>query len=145
MADEQVSPEMPEKRKPRIRKIETVRERAEKAQAKESAPRRGHRVRKVAGHAVRPFKAAHRIGQKEYYPIKVREKGRPGQILNRRRYFVPSYFRLAWKEVRQVVWPSMRETVKLTVAVFVFAIIFGLIVTATDFGIEKLFREILIK
>ncbi len=128
-------------KKPRIRKVETVRERAEKAQEKPTKPRRIH---KVAGHAAKPFKAAAKVGRKEYYPIKVREKGRPGRFLNKRRSWIPKYFRDAWAELKLVVWPTHKETIKLTVAVFIFAIIFGAIIAVTDYGLEKLFRRILL-
>jgi len=69
---------------------------------------------------------------------------RAGRFLNKRRSIIPSFFSEAWVELRQVVWPSRRETWKLTLAVFVFAIIFGLLVAITDYGLDKVFKRILV-
>jgi len=56
-----------------------------------------------------------------------------------------SYFRNSWKELRQVTWPDNRTTWRLTGAVLVFALIFGLMVAGLDFVLEKGFREVLLK
>lgn len=56
-----------------------------------------------------------------------------------------SYFRNSWKELRQVTWPDNRTTWRLTGAVLVFAIVFGLMVAGLDFVLEKGFREVLLK
>jgi preprotein translocase SecE subunit len=61
------------------------------------------------------------------------------------RILLPKYFRESWREVRQVTWPTRKETINLTVAVFVFSVIFTTIVAILDFGLDKLFREIIIK
>lgn len=121
-----------EKRKVRrLKKVETVRERAEKATATGPKPRRLHTTAHKVG---RPLRAARRIGRKEYYlPL---PKNRIGAFLNKRRSFTPKFFKEAWAEVRQVTWPSRKETWKLTLAVFIFAIIFGLVVWVIDLGLD---------
>ncbi len=129
-----------QRKKRRLRKPETVRERAEKAVNTPAKPRR---LRRTAGTVSRPLRTAVGIGRKEYYlPL---PENKVGQFLNKRRHYFPSYFRNSWREVRQVTWPSRRETWKLTLAVFTFAIIFGILISLTDYGLDKLFRKVLLK
>lgn len=61
------------------------------------------------------------------------------------RYLVPPYFRNSWRELRQVKWPSRKETIQLTLAVFAFAIVFAALVTLIDYGLDKLFKQIFLK
>jgi len=61
------------------------------------------------------------------------------------RFLTPKYFSNSWKELRQVSWPDRRQTAKLTFAVIIFAIVFGIIIAIVDYGLDKLFREILLK
>ncbi|MDB5164126.1 MAG: Protein translocase subunit SecE [Candidatus Saccharibacteria bacterium] len=61
------------------------------------------------------------------------------------RFIIPPYFRNSWKELKEVTWPSRKETRQLTLAVFVFAIIFGALITITDYGLDKVFRKVLLK
>lgn len=130
-----------EKKKKRVRKpAQTVRQRSEQAAAR--GDKKPRRLRRTASKAMGPLKAIHRTGKKEYYlPI---PNNRAGRFLNKRRYIIPRYFREAWGELRQVVWPSRRETWKLTLAVFIFAVVFALLVAVTDYGLDKLFRRILV-
>ncbi len=114
----------PAKPKRRIRKVETVREQAEK-QRQEKTKRR--RVRQAASVAAWPFKWL--------------------RFLNNRvtRILIPRYIRNSFKELRVVVWPNRKETTQLTIAVFAFAIIFGVLITITDYGLDKIFKKILLK
>jgi preprotein translocase SecE subunit len=122
-----------------VKKSETVRQRADKKQA-EVKPRRIHRA---TSQAARPLKAASRIGRREYYiPL---PDNRAGRFLNKRRHLMPRFFREAWAEVRQVTWPGRRETIKLTLAVFTFALVFGGLIWLTDYGLENLFRKVILQ
>jgi preprotein translocase SecE subunit len=58
---------------------------------------------------------------------------------------VPPYFRNSWRELRQVTWPSRKETRQLTSAVLIFAIIFGVLIAITDYGLDKLFKKVILK
>ena len=55
-----------------------------------------------------------------------------------------NYITSSWKEVRQVTWPDRKQTGKLTLAVFIFAITFGAFVAVIDFGLDKLFKEVVL-
>jgi len=61
------------------------------------------------------------------------------------RFLTPKYFRNSWAELRQVTWPDRRQTVRLTFAVIAFATVFGIAIAIVDFGLDKLFRELLLK
>jgi len=57
----------------------------------------------------------------------------------------PVYLRNSWKELKLVSWPSLKQSRQLTFAVLVFAIIFGSAVATLDYGLDKLFKHILLK
>lgn len=123
-----------------LRKTQTVRERAEKASSDSAAPRR---LSGTKGKVAKPFRAAARVGRKEYHPITLPDN-RLGRLLNRRARLLPRFFAEAWAELREVSWPGRKETTKLTIAVFIFAIVFGLLIALLDFGLDKLFRGVIL-
>ena len=116
-----------------VRKVETVREKAEKS-SKAAEPKHGI-VRKTLRVIATPFRFVGRqlakLGRFKVFRI-------IGLIL------VPPYFRNSWKELRQVTWPTGKETRQLTLAVLMFSIVFGVLVTAVDYGFDKLFKRILL-
>lgn len=61
------------------------------------------------------------------------------------RWLVPRYFVNSWREVRQVTWPNRRETWRLTLAVFIFAIVFGALVAGVDKVLDLLFKKVILK
>ncbi len=130
-------------RKPRIRKTETVRERAARQSAKAEAkagktPKR--RVRRAAAKVARPLSKPARIIS---WPFRLRPVRFVGRILGR--ILWPKYFRNSWKELRQVTWPSRRDTWKLTLAVLVFAVVFGLAAAGTDWVLNKVIQRIVFR
>lgn len=133
---------MTDKKTPRrIKKQpETLRERAQKS---EQQPEKKRRVRKAASAATKPFGVATRVGKKEFHPIKLPDN-KFGRLLSKRVRFVPKYFINSWNEIKQVSWPNARETTKLTTAVLLFALVIGGLVWLLDYGLNKLFREILL-
>ena len=123
-----------------LKKPESIRERAAKADIRRPRPRR---IKRAGTTALRPLKAVARVGRKEVYlPLPDTKAGR---FLNKRRHVIPQYFGLAFKELRQVKWPNRRETTKLTLAVFLFAIFFSFLISITDFGLDKLFKQLILK
>ena len=129
----------PPKKKRLLKKVETVRERSEKP-VKEVKVRRLHGAKKSIA---RPFRAAAQVGRKEYYlPI---PKNKFGNFLNKRRSVIPSFFINSFREVRMVEWPTRKTTLNLAAAVFVFAFFFGLLIAVTDFGLDKLFKQLIVK
>jgi preprotein translocase SecE subunit len=61
------------------------------------------------------------------------------------RILVPKYIRGSFSELKQVNWPSTRQSIKLTYAVLAFAIVFGASVATLDYGLDKVFKNILLK
>ena len=55
------------------------------------------------------------------------------------------YIRDSARELRGVTWPSFRDSRRLTGAVILFSVVFGLFIAVVDYGLDKLFRQILIK
>jgi len=74
-------------------------------------------------------------------------KTRPARFIGRlfSKILLFNYFRTSWHELRQVTWPGRKETLQLTFAVFIFAISFGLMIAVVDYGLSKLFQEVLLK
>lgn len=85
----------------------------------------------------------HKIAKKELYlPL---PDNKLGKFLNKRRTIIPKYLRESWSELKQVNWPNRKQTISLTFAVFVFAIIFGIIVAIIDSGLNQLFKQLLLQ
>ncbi len=126
--------EQSEKSKRRIvKKPETIREKAEKAVETSKQPRRLHTTKRRAS---APFRVAGRLlgklGKIKIFRI-------IGLIL------VPPYFRNSWRELRQVTWLKPKESFRLTYAVIAFAALFGTAVAILDYGLDKIFKQVLLK
>lgn len=76
-------------------------------------------------------------------PFKTRPVRFVGRTLNK--ILLIDYFMLSWKEIKLVTWPGKKETTQLTIAVFIFAIGFGVLIAIIDFGFSKLFEEVILK
>lgn len=123
-----------------IKKTQTVREKAAAQSA--AADKKPRKLKQASSSAKESAGAIKNTVRKEYYlPM---PDNKVGRFLNKKRHFIPRYFRDSWKEVKQVTWPTRRESIKLTSAVIVFTVVFGLIITATDYGLDKLFRKVLL-
>jgi preprotein translocase SecE subunit len=142
MADKSSKPA----KKRQLKKVETVRERVERA-GSDKPQKRG--VKKTAGKISRPFRGIGKAAAKVLRPFafllkpfKTRPARFVGRILAAIVFF--KFFRASWNEVRQVEWPDLRTTLRLTMAVFVFSILFGTLIAITDFGLDKVFRKVFI-
>jgi preprotein translocase SecE subunit len=130
-----------EKRRPRIRKsAPTVRERVEAARVKAEEPS-PKPVKKVAGRLASPFKKL-RLRDRRVFKL----LAKPFRLIKKGlSWLVPRYFVNSWRELRQVQWPNRRETRRLTLAVFIFAIVFGALVAGVDKGLDELFKKVILK
>jgi preprotein translocase SecE subunit len=129
--------------RPKIKKApkatETIRERANKTQTAPKQPKK-HPVRSKI---YRPLSVLHRVAKKEYTPVKLPQSHRWGRILGKRLNLIPTKLVNAARELREVNWPSRKDTVKLTSAVLVFALVFAVFVQIFGYGFEKLMKFIL--
>jgi preprotein translocase SecE subunit len=48
------------------------------------------------------------------------------------------------QELKYVEWPDFRTTNRLTLAVIMFAIVFGVVIASADYAFGKLFKELII-
>ena len=138
-ADEQSETEQTTKRRLRgAPNTETVRERTEKIQQRQlkAGPDRPSNLRVFFSGFFWPLRA---IGRQ------IAKLGRFRFFRIISRIFLPLYIRNSWRELRMVTWPSRRQSWKLTYAVIVFSVIFGALVFIVDFGLDKLFKELIIK
>ena len=123
-----------------IKRKLTVREQA--AQTAKDADKQPRKLKRASTSVKGGAQSVRKTARKEYYlPM---PDNRVGRFLNKRRRFIPKYFREAWAEVKLVTWPTRRESLKLTGAVVIFTVVFGLIITITDYGLDKIFRKVLL-
>ena len=120
-------------------KSESMRDKAAASRDKAKKPRK---IKTATDKALKPVGKIARVGKKEVYlPL---PDNKAGRFLNKRRRVVPSYFSESWKELKQVTWPNRKQTVQLTIAVFIFAIVFAAFVGILDYGLDKIFRKVLL-
>lgn len=127
----------PVKPKRLVKNPETFRERAIKANVSSDQPNRASRLKGAGSRVTSPIlKPIGSILGKffAFKPIAL-----VGKII------FPTYFRQSWRELRLVTWPSWKESRQLTYAVLVFAIVFGAVIAVVDYGLDKLFKGILLK
>jgi len=131
----------PAGRRPRIRKsAPTLREKQEAARTKEETPK-PRRIAKLASRGTTPLKKL-RLGDRRAVKAGARAVAPVKKGLS---WIVPRYFVNSWREVRKVVWPSRKETWRLTLAVFIFAVVFGAMVAGVDKGLDEIFKKLVLK
>ena len=130
--------------KRRVKNPETFRERALKAATTPDKPKATARLRTAGGKVTTPvFSPVGRLLRKlaRVQPFKfiLKVLRLIGKII------VPPYIRNSWKELKLVTWPSLKQSRQLTFAVLLFAIVFGALIALVDYGLDKLFKDILLK
>ncbi|HVX48255.1 MAG TPA: preprotein translocase subunit SecE [Candidatus Saccharimonadales bacterium] len=127
------------KKKRRVKNPETFRERAQKAAEAGSKTRSTTRIKQAGGRAAGPVRrSVSRIyNAKPLAPLR-----KVLRIIGR--IIFPKYFRQSWQELKLVTWPSWSEGRRLTVAVLVFAIVFGAAIAGVDWILDKVFRHLLL-
>ena len=131
------SPDEGTAKKRLVKSPETFRERAVKASESNERPKRTVKLKQTSGRVTAPVLGP--VGR----GLNIVFNRKPFRIIGR--ILLPLYFRNSWRELRQVQWPKRREARDLTFAVLAFAIVFGGVVAFVDYGLDKLFRNILLK
>lgn len=121
-------------KKPKV----SIRERNRKAAESKEKPKR---IRKAAVQAKKPVSGAAKVLTKEFHILP--RKNEAG-FFTRSRNVTPKYFSDSAQELKLVTWPGRRETWKLVFAVFAFALTLGIFIALLDFGISKVFRDIIL-
>ena len=129
----------PKPKKIRLRKALSVREQAELARSKAPASQMPPKISKVRK-KIPWLGVIRKIG--EVFALIFRPL-RP--LVRPLRWLVPIYFVNSWRELRHVSWPNRRETWRLTVAVFIFAIVFGALIAGVDWILDQIFKKVILK
>lgn len=123
------------------KKKTSMRESSAKTRAKAEKPKR---VRKAASAAKRPVSSVGSALTKEFHLLGANNDKRDEKFLTKSRKLTPGYFRSAWAEMKFVTWPGRKETWRLVFAVFVFAIVLGVLIAVLDYALERLLREVIL-
>lgn len=136
MADK---PSKPAAKKRRVKNPETFRERAQKAADADNKPRSAARVVRAGGRATGPVRrsVSRAYNAKPLAPLR-KVLSFIGKIV------FPKYFRQSWQELKLVTWPSWGEGRRLTIAVLVFAVVFGAAIAGVDWILDKVFQHLLL-
>ncbi len=129
-----------ENKKRQVKKAETVRERSARSSAQ---PEKNAKAKRVVRAAKKPISNVTKASKKEYHPIKL-PNNKVGKFLNKRARIMPRYFTNAWAEIKQVKWPNRKDTTRMTISVISFAVVFGGVVFVLDYGLDILFKQILL-
>ena len=130
------------KTKLKVKNPETFRERAIKATEENDKPKRS--LKAAGGKVTKPVTGpVGRTFRKIWNTVPFKWLHKPARILGK--ILLPTYFRDSWRELKQVAWPSWDVSRRLTFAVLIFAVIFGALIAGVDYGLDKLFRNILLK
>jgi preprotein translocase SecE subunit len=127
-------------KKRRVKNPETFRERAVKATEADSKPAAASRLKSGGAKATGPVRrATSKVAQAEALkPLR-----RPARIVGK--IIVPTYFRNSFSELKLVTWPNWKQSRQLTTAVMIFAVVFGAAIATVDWGLDKVFKNILLK
>jgi len=124
------------KTKRQVKNPETFRERAVKANEAPDKPSKANRVKsgvgKPLGKIFRP------VGRALAKLVKIQPFKTIALVV------APPYVRNSWAELKLVTWPTRHQSFRLTFAVLVFAVIFGITIAGVDFVLDKVFREIIL-
>lgn len=127
------------KKKRRVKNPETFRERAQKATEAASQPKSTARIKRAGGRATSPLRrqTSQLYNAKFFAPFRkvLRVVGK---------VIFPKYFRQSWQELKLVTWPSLGEGRRLTLAVLIFAIVFGAAIAGVDWALDKVFQHLLL-
>jgi len=55
------------------------------------------------------------------------------------------YVHSSFSELKEVTWPTRREGLRLTSAVIMFSVVFGALIAVVDYGLDKVFKQLLLK
>lgn len=127
-----------------VKNPETFRERAIKANEISDKPRKFNRLKWLIVKVSRPIFLP--IGKFYLKLFQVQ----PFKFIAKIFYWMglvvfPRYFRNSLKELKYVTWPNWRQSRQLTFAVLVFAVVFGASIALVDLGLDRLFKNILLK
>lgn len=136
--------EQPKTTKRRVKDPETFRERAIKATTEKDKPKKSHKILSAPFRFIKAiFRPIGRLNQRLKQVKFLKPVYKILHIIGLIVY--PKYIRSSFKELKLVTWPNFKLSLRLTWAVIAFAFVFGLTVAILDYGLDKLFKQILLK
>jgi preprotein translocase SecE subunit len=135
---EETKPTAEKRAKRRVKPVETVRQQRDKQL--ESTQNKSRRVRRFFHWLFTPLRriGGLKVWQATWFkPIRWVAKI-VGYIL-----FIP-YLKASFEELKLVTWPNWKQSWRLTWAVLVFSVFFGVLLAVVDYGLDKLFRKIIL-
>lgn len=130
MADKQ--PSKPQAKR-LVKNPETFRERALKANEEEAKPNRASAAKRATGKLATPAAK----------PFRKAAKSKPLRAVGK--VILPAYIRNSWLELKKVTWPTWQQSRKLTTAVLIFALIFGVLIAGVDWVLDRIFRDFILR
>lgn len=130
--------------KRRVKNPETFRERSLKAVEASGKPGVASRLKATTSKVVKPIinpvsKSLARLNTIQPFKFIFKLLRGIGLII------FPTYLRTSWTELKLVTWPNRKQSRQLTGAVLIFAVVFGAVVALVDYGLDKIFRHVLLK
>ena len=111
----------------------TMRERAEQSVAPKPKRKLPFRIKLPFGRGIRTVGAL-----KIWKPLRAAARFLGKMLL-------PPYVRNSFAELRKVTWPNRKQSLQLTSAVILFSVVFGIIVAIFDYGLDKLFKQVILR
>lgn len=71
-------------------------------------------------------------------------KKMPKFLVKKRKVRLPKYFIDSWKEIKKVTWPSRKESLKLTLAVAIFTLVFTIVTVIADYLFSEIVERIIL-
>ena len=139
MAEEDTKSAKPARRSTATKKSQTIRQRRDAQTVVKPK-----RIRTTAGKLATPISKSKSLASKEVHVIPLPDN-KVGRFLGKKGRLTPKFLSEAFSEIRLVSWPNRKDTVKLTLAVFIFAIIFAGFVGLLDWGLGELFRKFVVE
>lgn len=124
------------KSKRQLKPAQSVREKAQQSQATIAKPKKSGKVTKKISSTYGT--TAKILSKYKFFRITGKILKFIGLII------VPKYIRNSWQELKLVTWPSRKDSRRLTYAVLAFSIVFGALVATLDYGLNDLFKLILL-
>jgi preprotein translocase SecE subunit len=125
----------------KVKNPESFRDRATKASVpKNSRIGKLKNIKRVFTPITAAFRRAHAQANNSKF---LRPLRKPLKILGK--ILLINYITDSFNELKQVTWPSFKQSRKLTVAVLGFAIVFGTVIASVDWVLGKLAKDLLLK
>ena len=135
-AAEKKSVSKKDSKKKDAKKNVSMRESAAQSRDKAVKPKR---VRKAAESAGKPISKTANAATKQRHVYK---KSGTDSFLHKERSLMPRWLLNAWRELRQVTWPTWSEAWRLVIAVFIFSALLSGFIFLLDNALETIFRNV---